>query len=86
MTKPKRPPTNREFNEAVLDQIIERALPADQKADEFGISDLVERGLPESTARRFCVGEWKRGALDRRIGRVRLTGRKSWLYRLKEAT
>ena len=69
-----------------LNQAASKYFKADQKADEFGISDLVERGLPESTARRFCVGEWKRGALDRRIGRVRLTGRKSWLYRLKEAT
>ena len=85
MTKPKRPPTNREFNAAVLDRMIEQTMPADQKDDEFTVMDLVARGMTDSTARRFCVAEWKRGALDRRIGRVRVSGRKGWIYKLKES-
>ena len=86
MTKPKRPPTTREFNAAVLDRVIEQTMPSDQKGDEFTVMDLVARGMSDSTARRFCLAEWKRGALDRRIGRVRISGRKGWIYRLKEAT
>lgn len=85
MTKPK--PTivpNREFNAAILDRIAAHAMPADQRDDEFSITDLVSRGMKDSTARRFCASEWKRGAMDRRIGRVRATGRKGWIYKLKE--
>ena len=85
MTKPKRPPTNREFNAAVLDRVIEQAMPADQREDEFAAADLVARGISDATARRFCVSAWKRGALSRRIGMSRLTHRRTWLYRLKES-
>lgn len=85
MTKPKRPPTNSEFNAAVLDRVIEQTMPADQRGDEFTVMDLVARGMTESTARRFCVSEWKRGALDRRIGRGRASRRNGWIYKLKES-
>ena len=84
MTKPKRPPTNREFNAAILDRITAHTMPTDQRDDEFSITDLVARGMKDSTARRFCASEWSRGALDRRIGRVRATGRKGWIFRMKE--
>ncbi len=84
MTKPRRPPTTREFNAGVLDRVIEQTMPADQRGDEFTVMDLVARGMKDSTARRFCVSEWKRGALVRRIGRVRVSGRKGWIYKLKE--
>lgn len=84
MTKPKRPPTNAEFNAAVLDRVIEQTMPADQRGDEFTVMDLVARGMKDSTARRFCASEWSRGAMSRRIGRVRATGRKGWIYKLKE--
>lgn len=86
MTKPK--PTivpNREFNAAVLDRVIEQAMPADQREDEFTSADLAARGINDSTARRFCVSEWKRGALSRRVGMSRLTHRRTWLYKLKES-
>ena len=85
MTKPK--PTivpNREFNAAILDRITAHAMPADQRDDEFSITDLVSRGMKDSTARRFCASEWNRGALARRIGRVRATGRKGWIFKVKE--
>lgn len=85
MTKPKRPPTNREFNAAVLDRVIEQAMPADQRENEFTPADLSARGISDGTARRFCVAEWKRGALTRRIGRVRMSGRRGWIYKLKES-
>ena len=85
MTKPKRPPTNREFNAAVLDRVIEQAMPADQRENEFTPADLSARGISDGTARRFCVAEWKRGALSRRIGMSRLTHRRTWLYKLKES-
>ena len=86
MTKPK--PTivpNREFNSAVLDKVLAQAMPEDQREDEFTASDLVARGISDGTARRFCVSEWKRGALDRRVGVSRLTRRRTWVYRLKVA-
>jgi len=85
MTKPKRPPTTREFNAAVLDRVLAQAMPADQRDDEFAAADLVARGISDATARRFCVSEWKRGALSRRIGLTRLTNRRTWLYKLKES-
>ena len=85
MTKPKPTITpTREFNAAVLDKITAHAMPADQRDDEFSITDLVARGMKDSTARRFCASEWKRGALSRRIGRVRATGRKGWIFKVKE--
>ena len=86
MTKPKRPPTTREFNAAILDRITAHAMPADQRDDEFSVTDLVARGMKDSTARRFCMAEWRRGAMDRRIGRVRATGRKGWIFKVKEDT
>ena len=85
MTKPKRPPTTREFNAAILDKVIEQAMPADQREEEFTAIDMVARGMTEATARRFCVSEWKRGALSRRVGMSRLTHRRTWLYKLKES-
>jgi hypothetical protein len=85
MTKPKRPPTNREFNAAVLDRVIEQAMPADQREDEFTPADLAARGISDATARRFCTMEWKRGALSRRVGMSRLTHRRTWIYKLKES-
>lgn len=85
MTKPKRPPTNREFNAAVLDRVIEQAMPDDQRDDEFSPADLAARGINDSRARRFCMQEWKRGAMTRRIGRVRMSGRRGWIYKLKES-
>lgn len=85
MTKPKRPPTNREFNAAVLDRVLAQAMPADQREDEFAPADLAARGISDGSARRFCTTEWKRGALSRRIGMSRLTHRRTWLYKLKEA-
>lgn len=84
MTKPKRPPTNAEFNATVLDRILAQAMPADQREDEFTVIDMVARGMSESTARRYCEAEWKRGALDRRIGWPRTSRRRVWLYRVKE--
>ena len=84
MTKPKRPPTNREFNAGVLDRVLEQSMPADQREDEFTASDLVARGISDGTARRFCVSEWKRGALSRRVGISRSTHRRTWIYKLKE--
>ena len=86
MTKPK--PTivpNREVNASVLDRVLQQAMPADQREDEFGAYDLAQRGMSESAARRYCVGEWKRGKLSRRIGTSRLTHRRAWLYKVKEA-
>ena len=84
MTKPKRPPTNAEFNAAVLDRVLAQAMPADQRDDEFAPADLVARGMTDGSARRYCVLEWRRGAMDRRIGRVRATGRRGWLYTMKK--
>ncbi len=85
MTKPK--PTivpNREFNAAILDRVLEQAMPADQREDEFTANDLVARGISDGTARRFCVSEWKRGALSRRVGISRITHRRTWIYKLKD--
>ena len=76
---------NREFNAAVLDKVLAQAMPADQREDEFTPADLAARGISDGTARRFCVAEWKRGALTRRIGRVRMSGRRGWIYKLKES-
>ncbi|CAB4147517.1 hypothetical protein UFOVP505_34 [uncultured Caudovirales phage] len=84
MTKPKRPPTNAEFNAAVLDRVIAQAMPADQKGDEFTPADLVARGMTDGSARRFCTQEWKRGALSRRVGMSRLTRRRTWIYKVRE--
>ena len=84
MTKPKRPPTTREFNAAVLDRVLAQAMPADQREDEFTAADLAARGMSDTAARRYCVEEWKRGAMSRRIGRARLTNRRTWLYKVKE--
>ncbi len=83
MTKPKRPPTNREFNAAVLDRVLEQALPADQRDDEISVGDLVARGMSESSARRFCESACKHGSMARRIGWARGTRRRVWLYRMK---
>lgn len=84
MTKPKRPPTNREFNAAVLDKVLQHAMPADQREDEFTPADLEARGMSDTAARRFCSNEWKRGAMSRRVGLSRLTRRRTWIYKLKE--
>ena len=84
MTKPKRPPTNREFNAAVLDRVLEQAMPADQREDEFTAADLAARGMSDTAARRYCANEWKRGAMSRRVGLSRLTHRRTWIYKLKE--
>ena len=85
MTKPKRPPTNREFNAAILDKIAAHAMPADQREDEFTSADLAARGMSDTAARRYCVAEWKRNIFSRRIGTSRLTNRRTWIYRVKEA-
>lgn len=84
MTKPKRPPTNREFNAGILDKVLAQAMPADQREDEFTAADLEARGMSDTAARRFCANEWKRGAMSRRVGLSRLTHRRTWIYKLKE--
>lgn len=85
MTKPKPTITpNREFNAAILDRVLAQAMPADQREDEFTPADLVARGMSDTAARRYCVEEWKRGAMSRRIGRARLTNRRTWIYKVKE--
>lgn len=87
MTKPKPTITpNREFNAAILDRVLAQAMPADQRDDEFTVLDMVARGMSDTSARRYCAAEWKRGAVDRRIGCPRHSRRRTWLYRLKEAT
>ena len=84
MTKPKRPPTNAEFNAAVLDRVLAQAMPADQREDEFTAIDLTARGMSDATARRYLAGEWKRGVMSRRVGISRVSRRKTWIYRVKE--
>ena len=85
MTKPK--PTiipNREFNAAILDRITAHAMPADQREDEFSIADLVGRGMSRGAARTFTDAAVRANKLARRIGIVRATGRRAWMYRIKE--
>ena len=84
MTKPKHPPTNREFNAAILDRVLAQVMPTDQREDEFTTADLMARGMKSSSAQRFCDSGFREGKFARRIGVTRLTGRRAWLYKVKE--
>lgn len=72
-----------EFNSQILDSIINTNSLPDQTSDEFTIVDLIRRGWRRGVARAFCERGLMSGDLERHMGRAKITGRASWLYRKK---
>ena len=73
-----------EFNTEVLDTIMGSYRLGYQEPREFTIVELMQRGMTRGAAREFCERGITSGQLERRMGRARLSGRVSWLYRKKE--